>query len=490
MTNVLELYQNINPAGRVTNKGGGEYCGPCPRCGGRDRLVLWPTHPSGAVGGRFLCRGCGAQGDAIEFLRVFRGLGYREACEELRVEPRRNEPHIRNSTAREEWTPEPERLPSAGWSKRAAAFVAECRKNIMSGEGHDYLLSRGLNNKTARTYWIGWNPSDRFEPREAWGLPPALNEQGNSKKIALPRGLVLPVLRRNGPVAVVVRWAGWTPESSYPKYRQIVGGSNGLFCLGRKGLPVVIYESAIDALITLQAADDIVAAVATLGTSKRPDTGTDGFLRAARAVLWSMDFDEAGKKAWSWWRSHYPGTKPWFCASGKDLGEQVQAGIPVRAWVQAGLEAVEEDARQDDGVHSLPGDDTSPASVLSNDTIPHETPMPESERAQGEQEDTTACPQYPTGCFICHEYRGLTRWWCRRIHWWMPWIAPEGELPEVTICRGHVWHTYADGTTRFVGNAHKSTVPASTIPPVPAKGSAMTKGEAWHAATRGTGCRS
>lgn len=71
---VLTLYQTLSPAGEIKSKGNGEYCGPCPTCGGRDRFLVWPEHPSGATGGRFLCRGCGVQGDAVEFLRTFRGM--------------------------------------------------------------------------------------------------------------------------------------------------------------------------------------------------------------------------------------------------------------------------------------------------------------------------------------------------------------------------------------------------------------------------------
>lgn len=33
---VLTLYQALPLAGEIKSKGGGEYCGPCPSCGGRD----------------------------------------------------------------------------------------------------------------------------------------------------------------------------------------------------------------------------------------------------------------------------------------------------------------------------------------------------------------------------------------------------------------------------------------------------------------------
>ena len=103
---VLTLYESLPTAGRIVSKGGGEFCGPCPSCGGRDRFLIWPEHSSGATGGRFLCRGCGVQGDALEFLREFRGLSYAEACEELRIAPnRRTGPPLERHPAKEESVP-------------------------------------------------------------------------------------------------------------------------------------------------------------------------------------------------------------------------------------------------------------------------------------------------------------------------------------------------------------------------------------------------
>lgn len=60
----------------------GEYCGPCPRCGGQDRFVVWPEHPSGSP--EFMCRQCTLNGkawagDAVEYLRDHHGLPYTEA---------------------------------------------------------------------------------------------------------------------------------------------------------------------------------------------------------------------------------------------------------------------------------------------------------------------------------------------------------------------------------------------------------------------------
>lgn len=76
---------------------------------------------------------------------------------------------------------------------------------------------------------------------------------------------------------------------------------------------------------------------------------------------------------------------------------------------------------------------------------------------------TKDCPKYPMGCFECPYYRGVTVYFCKIIHWWKPWPMPDtGELPKVTCWHGHVWHTYKNGTTRFVGYLkNKTTIDSS-----------------------------
>lgn len=335
---VLTLYQTISPAGEIKSKGNGEYCGPCPSCGGRDRFLVWPEHPSGATGGRFLCRGCGAQGDAVEFLRTFRGMNYREACEALRIEPDRRNGHVMtNSTARKEWAPEPERLPSAVWMEQAARLVATCGAGIEAGPGLETLRGRGLAVETARALGISWNPADRYDRRADWGLDDEVNPKtGRPRKVWLPKGLVLPIRRKFGVVAVLIRRAEWKEEDDLPKYWQVKGSGDGCFCIGKPGLPVVLVESFLDAALVWQEGRDLVAACALTGATKKPDAGTTAFLREAPLILWSLDFDEAGTKAWAWWREQFT-VKAWPCATGKDPGEMLKAGVPIRLWVEAGI---------------------------------------------------------------------------------------------------------------------------------------------------------
>lgn len=228
---------------------------------------------------------------------------------------------------------------------------------------------------------IGWNPADRYDRRTEWGLEDEVNpETGRFRKVWLPRGLTLPVRRKSGVVALLIRRADWKSEDDTPKYWQAKGSGNGCYCLGASGLPVVLVESLLDAVLVWQEAGDVAAAVALTGASKRPDAGTTAFLRTSPLVLWSLDFDGPGKKEWAWWAEHFRAVKcPRWLA--KSPGDMRQAGIPIRLWVEAGIAEAGKTARQDGEGHSLPGTPETPtnASYATNQTKdePKAAPHPE-----------------------------------------------------------------------------------------------------------------
>jgi hypothetical protein len=81
---ILDRIQERVPLRRVASTNGGEWAGPCPFCGGIDRLRCWPNADGK---GRFWCRKCGKHGDEIDFLRLTEGIGYLEACKKLQIFP-------------------------------------------------------------------------------------------------------------------------------------------------------------------------------------------------------------------------------------------------------------------------------------------------------------------------------------------------------------------------------------------------------------------
>ncbi len=66
----------------VANTNGGEYHSPCPRCGGRDRFIIWNAID------RYLCRQCEAKGDAIQFCRDFLNMSFKQACDRIGAYPK------------------------------------------------------------------------------------------------------------------------------------------------------------------------------------------------------------------------------------------------------------------------------------------------------------------------------------------------------------------------------------------------------------------
>jgi hypothetical protein len=57
---LLDLFPDLR---RAASTNGGEWAGPCPLCGGRDRLRVWPEPREGFP--RAWCRQCKASGDAL-----------------------------------------------------------------------------------------------------------------------------------------------------------------------------------------------------------------------------------------------------------------------------------------------------------------------------------------------------------------------------------------------------------------------------------------
>jgi hypothetical protein len=321
---------------------GGEYAGPCPWCGGEDRFRAWPDHPSGATGGRFLCRGCGRQGDGIAFLMELEGVGYVEACKRLGTAPKTTgTPHTRKPAV---WEPKSSILPGDAWTSAAGRFVDRCAAALAAGgPGLEYARGRGLTAKTCAALRIGWNAQDAYEDRAAWGLPPETNpETGKPRRVWLPSGLVIPTLRNGQVVAVKIRRSAWTPEDELPKYCAVSGGGKLPMVLSPgNGKPVVIVESELDAILCAQESRDIVTAIALRTARAKPDAEAHALLLAAPVVLVALDFDEAGAGGWPWWREHYLRAVRWPTPHGKDPGDLIAERGLVRAWIMAGLPQAE-----------------------------------------------------------------------------------------------------------------------------------------------------
>jgi DNA primase len=344
--NVLELAAKHVKMKKVSSTKGGEWQGPCPDCGGKDRFHVWPEEMSGK--GAYWCRGCGKTGDNIQFLREFRGLSFHDACAELGIDvPNRPSPSLaarfsspvapaEKKTEQTHFVPAVHGAPADLWQERAEKFVAWAQEKLLwNTDVLSWLEERGIGLDAVKGFRLGWNPGDGgkdlYRPRKSWGVPETFHEDGRAKMLWIPRGLVIPysvggVLQR-----IRIR----RPEGE-PRYYVLPGSSMSVMMIGSDRKSFVVVESELDA-IACAAACPLAGSVALGSVSAKPDAEAEASLRKSLSILLALDYDEAGKKAVSWWSKNFPNVSRWPVPKGKDPGDARSLGIDLGQWIKAGL---------------------------------------------------------------------------------------------------------------------------------------------------------
>ncbi len=338
---LLFLSTRDTPLKKVASSGGGEYAGPCPFCGGRDRFHVQPHQQ------RWLCRGCtdGKWKDVIDYVSRRNHLDTHNRLDLVEI-CRFATGFTPVSICEERFYPvkQPVKVlrPSQTWQKRAFEFINSCEKTIWMPEAQsalDYLHHRGLNDKTISTWHLGYNPNDSFEQLSKWGLDDP--KDGNRHSVWLPAGIVIPCIVKNEIWYVKVR--RFEKES---KYVNIKGGHPALF--GGDQLVnndvAVLTEGEFDAMLLWQEVGDIVG-IGTLGSSTNiPDMGIWGqALSSPDLLLAAYDSDEAGEKGqnalMTILNSVIPLQVPVLQAGDKDINDFFRSGGNLRVWT---LNQVEE----------------------------------------------------------------------------------------------------------------------------------------------------
>jgi DNA primase len=347
--NLLDLVQMNVKLKRVAQTNGGEYAGPCPFCGGRDRFRVWPNQD----GGRYWCRGCRKHGDAIQWLRDMRGQSFKEACLELGIDPaRRQEDHLSKPVREQRFHPREITPPPEVWQRKARAFIEIAKENLQKNPvALASLWGRGLKDDTIKRAELGWNPSGVYERREEWGLEALPDEQGRAKRLWLPTGLVIPLIQNNTVIRLRIR----RPDGESSRYVVVAGSGMRPLILSPNRDAFVVVESELDAFLIDQEVGHLAGVIAMGSAQTRPDQGVDRILKQCRAILISLDADQAGtKSAWQFWLSSYPNANRWPVPIGKDPSEAFQQGLSIRAWVQAGLINKIRDESKEQLVNSFP----------------------------------------------------------------------------------------------------------------------------------------
>ncbi|MBW1974530.1 MAG: toprim domain-containing protein, partial [Deltaproteobacteria bacterium] len=308
--NILDLVTGVK---RVASTKGGEYAGPCPFCGGEDRFRVWPKQ---GETGRYWCRQCGAHGDAIQFLRDYEGLSFREACETLGIA----KPTLVPVRPAKPVKKEPE---FTSWQERAHKFIKTCASSLTS-DVIKYLHDRCLSDETIRRFQIGYNPKPKKEPGKLWGV---------EGEVFLPAGVVIPCLHGREIIRIKIRAF---PDGK-PKYMCIKGSRQELPWIiqeGRDKREVLIVEGEFDGILLAQELGKEVGVVALGGTGK-PTEAFMAWARQYKRALLALDHDEAGEEAI--WRRWLPELENGFMAPpvfAKDITEMVQKGVDVKTWLE------------------------------------------------------------------------------------------------------------------------------------------------------------
>lgn len=302
---------------QVARTGGGEYAGPCPFCGGKDRFRVQPDHEGG---GRWLCRGCGGDRwhDAIDFVMRRDGLDFKDAAQALAGDA------LPVATVRPLPPVMPDLADPPGWQWEAAAMPAikECADRLWSEEGAPVLRylqqERGLHERTIFDATLGYNPRGRHIGGH-W----------------LEEGITIPTLADADFWAVNVRTTRAAQERGRPKY-QAMGGSvkRGLYNVNRlDGAAVgIVCEGEFDALLLGQYLPAGYAAVATGGATMPAERWRLHFAHLERLLL-VFDNDAAGQKAAGHWLQMFAWAELLQVPTGNDVTDYWRAGGDLAAWV-------------------------------------------------------------------------------------------------------------------------------------------------------------
>jgi len=339
MITILELLQE--DGFKPVHATAGECDSECPWCGGKDRFSCFPEQKNSNgryMGGRYVCRQCGVNGDAVNYLLKRRGVPFWKAVKYLGVDAGES-PFHRPSNFVPLWQPDPPKpSPSDTWQFRALAFVARCVDQLKDNPNIMTWLraSRGLTDETIKAARLGWNPTDIYEDREAWGLEPETNNQtGKQKKLWMPAGLVIPLHDKTSNI-IRLRIRKHEPKDG-ARYVVVSGSRMApmIFWLEQQ-TTVCIVESELDGLLVHQQAGDIVAVVALGSAQTKPDSVLHQRLIHAKRILCALDYDSAGARS-SKFYNRYSGYHRWPSCSGKDIADMFEAGAPIRLWIKAGL---------------------------------------------------------------------------------------------------------------------------------------------------------
>jgi hypothetical protein len=348
---------------RVSSNKGGEWHSPCPACGGNDRFHIWPNQSGGetaqraGVSGTFWCRQCGVTGDVITLLKITRGLDYKAACQELRVElagtDRTRQPLRHPQRASSGFVPREWGIPTEKWRGQATKIALAAHANLLGNDAAlAYLAKRGLPLAAVVQYRIGYlegegkNKNCLYRARAAFDLPER-KKDGKPSPLWIPRGITIPLWNDEEVHRLRIRRRKGDLREQDAKYLLLEGSSQAPMVLMPEGVSPalatwVVLEAELDACAVHRACEGSVGVIAALTNVGKPDAAAHRLLSQAKRILVALDFDtpdskgkRAGYNGWLWWRDTYAVARRWPVPQGKDPGDAFALGVDLAAWIKA-----------------------------------------------------------------------------------------------------------------------------------------------------------
>lgn len=259
------------------------------------------------------CFGCGAHGNAIDFIMEYDGLEFPDAVEvlaaELGLEVPREKGKGGPSRDRAEIEDDFEVM-----EKVTQFFMQQLRTHEKSAQVIEYLKNRGLTGETAKAFGIGYAPSEWDSVLKMFGSNAKaeqqllalklVNENDRGRRFDFFRDrLMFPIRDRRGRV---VGFGGRVLDNEQgPKY--LNSPETRLFHKGRElygFYEMKQHYKQLEQVIIVEGYMDVVAlaqhgvrnAVASLGTAATPDQ-LQLLFRQAPHVVCCFDGDRAGREA-------------------------------------------------------------------------------------------------------------------------------------------------------------------------------------------------
>lgn len=320
----IDLIELVKAAGgRVHEKADGTAHSSCPLHNGNSPRSFSIYRGRDGQQRWYCWSRCQTGGDAIQFVMRWKKLDFRQAMRELEHWIG-TVPEVTKDQTVVSTEPQP---PAPTWQDRAQAFVNWAQDQLWGKDGDrgmNYLVGRGLEERTIGMFMLGWCPSLWQDMPEKWGL--------TGKPVTLPKGVIIPCWRE-GLWYVKARQLGGNV-----KYLSIRGGVNTMFGVDRMkrdSRPLLIVEGEFDAMVAWQECADYVDVVALPGAGQRLSMADMMMLSTRRRILACFDDDEAGKKGLRYMQSISTAVEPVTTPGGcHDLNDALLAGVDLGTWVK------------------------------------------------------------------------------------------------------------------------------------------------------------